>query len=368
MRLSDMRAMRFVLGFVGAMLSAVPVAVQAQAAPTTPPTSVATPATPATPAAPAPAPATPATPSNAPASAPAPKAATPAPAPAVPAPAAPTPAAAAPAVPAASPSAEAQPAVPAAGSAAPSPATAPAAGAVEPTAPTEAQPTAAAPATPTVKEAPPRITYTPPAANEQGAGHEAAEEIEPADERARDLYLRLGLGMGFPFGSDVADEYQNRNQAELSFSGLGVALDWMGGIAVMPSLALGLGATTDTFTSGTVTNDAKEERKLEHSLYFAVIGGFVDFYFMPPAGFHMQALLGLSHISRADDLGRNTGNGFGIVLGAGYDLAVGQRWNVGVLARVAVSSFSMDAIGNEKLSPVLYEPTLVWTATFRPES
>jgi hypothetical protein len=271
-------------------------------------------------------------------------------------------------VPAATPSAEAPTAVPATGAAAPSPTTAPAAGAAESPAAGEAQPTAAAPATPTAAEAPPRVTYTPPAASEHGAGHEAAEEIEPVEERARDLYLRLGLGLGFPFGSDVADEYQNRNQAELSFSGLGVALDWMGGMAVLPSLALGLGATTDTFTSGTVTNDLKEERKLAHSLYFAVIGGFVDFYFMPPAGFHMQALLGLSHISRADDLGRNTGNGFGVVLGAGYDLAVGQRWNIGVLARVAVSSFSMDAIGNEKLSPVIYEPTLVWTATFRPEN
>jgi hypothetical protein len=173
--------------------------------------------------------------------------------------------------------------------------------------------------------------------------------------------------MGFPFGSDVADEYADRGASKLDFSGLGVALDWMGGMAVMPSLVLGLGATTDTLTSGTVTNDASQERKLEHSLYFAVIGGFIDFYMSPPAGFHMQALLGLSHLSRADDLSRNTGNGFGVVLGAGYDLAVGQRWNVGLLARVAVSSFSMDEVGNEKPSPTLYEPSLVWTATFRPE-
>ena len=232
-------------------------------------------------------------------------------------------------------------------------------------------PEAGAPPPPADEHAP-RITTAPPPATTRAPGSSGstaeAEEAEWADDYAPRLYVRLGFGFALPFGSDVADVYDDRNQAELDFSGMGIATDWMAGAAVMPTLMLGVGFTMDTLTSGTIRNSADEERSLDHSLYFAVIGGFADFYLSPPAGFHLQALLGLSHLSRADDLSRNTANGFGAVLGAGYDFAVGRRWNVGVVGRVAVSSFSMDAVDGEEPSPTLYEPTLLWTATFRPEA
>jgi hypothetical protein len=221
-----------------------------------------------------------------------------------------------------------------------------------------------------VEEHAPRITTVPATETTRAPAPSSsaeADEGEWAEDYAPALYVRLGFGFGFPFGSDVADVYDDRNQDELSFSGVGVATDWMAGAAVMPSLMLGLGVTMDTLTSGTIRNGSDQERDLENSLYFAVIGGFADFYLYPPAGFHMQALLGLSHLSRADDLSRNTANGFGAVLGAGYDFVVGKRLNLGVLARVAVSSFSMDAVDGEEPSPTLYEPTLLWTVTFRPE-
>jgi hypothetical protein len=137
---------------------------------------------------------------------------------------------------------------------------------------------------------------------------------------------------------------------------------------VLPWLVLGVGMSSDHVVSGTVRDDAQDERDLEDSLYFAVIGGFADLYPSPPAGLHFQALLGLSHLSRSDDLGLNTANGFGAVLGVGYELVVGRRWNLGVLGRIAFSSLSMDDVGEQKPSPSLYEPSLLWTATFRPEA
>lgn len=218
----------------------------------------------------------------------------------------------------------------------------------------------------------PRITTTAPAEPApRGAPPPRrgdAEEAEWAASAAPALYVRLGFGIAFPFGSDVADVYEGRGEDQLSFSGAAVAQDWMAGAAVMPSLTLGLGVTMDMLTSGQIRNGNDEERDLEKSLYFAVIGGFADYYIAPPAGFHVQALLGLSHLSRADDLSRNTANGFGAVLGLGYDFAVGRRWNMGVLGRVAVSSFSMDAVDGAEPSPTLYEPSLLWTFTFRPEA
>ena len=316
----------------------------------TPPVSA--PTQPGAPTAPAPA-----TPTAAQPAAPAP--ASPAGTPPTAVPPSPTTPAQAPAAPAAgSPDQSAQPTLPA------EPA---------PVAPPTAPPSAAAPApaAPADVDAP-RITSAPPEAAERSASRSGRPSIEEQEEwapgAAPKLYVRLGLGIAFPFGSDVADVYADRNQEELSFSGAAVAQDWMAGIALMPSLVLGLGVTMDMLTSGVIRNADDAKRDLDNSLYFAVIGGFVDYYYSPPAGVHLQALLGLSHLSRADNLSRNTGNGFGAVLGVGYDFAVGRRWNMGVLGRVAFSSLSMDAVGDEEPSPTLYEPSLLWTFTFRPEA
>jgi hypothetical protein len=141
----------------------------------------------------------------------------------------------------------------------------------------------------------------------------------------------------------------------------------MAGRALMPGLVLGLGAASETVASGTVRTHDEDERDLDNSLHFAVIGAFTDIYPSPPAGLHVQALLGLAHLSRSDDLGANNASGFGVVVGVGYDLAVGRRWNVGVLGRMAFSSLGMDEVGGEEPSPAVYEPGLLVTATFRPE-
>jgi hypothetical protein len=193
-------------------------------------------------------------------------------------------------------------------------------------------------------------------------------EADVAERRMTALYVRLAVGMGFPFGPDVADVYDGRDGEALQFSGVSFAMDWMGGLAVLPGLHLGLGAASDAVLGGTVREPDQTERDLENSLYYAVVGGFADFYLEPPAGLHFQALLGLARLSRSDDLGQNTATGFGAVLGIGYELAVGRRWNVGALARMAISPLGMDAVDGAEPSPTLFEPSLLVSATFRPEA
>ena len=195
-----------------------------------------------------------------------------------------------------------------------------------------------------------------------------AAETDATERRMDSLYVRLAVGMGFPFGPDVADVYDGRDGEALQFSGVSFAMDWMGGVAVMPGLMLGLGAASDAVLGGTVREPDQTERDLENSLYYAVIGGFADFYTTPPAGLHFQTLLGLARLSRSDDLGENTAVGFGAVLGIGYELAVGRRWNLGALARMAISPLGMDAVDGDEPSPTFFEPSLLLTATFRPEA
>jgi hypothetical protein len=179
--------------------------------------------------------------------------------------------------------------------------------------------------------------------------------------------LRLGAGIGFPFGSDVTDDYEEDTREGLSFAGQSFALDIMAGATVLPWLVLGGGVVSDEIASGDVQDSAGIERGIERSLYFAVLGGFVDIYPTPPAGVHVQALVGLSRLSPSSDLADNTAVGFGAVLGVGYDFRASRRWNIGVLGRVALAPMSMDAIDERELSPAIYEPSLLLTATFRPD-
>lgn len=282
---------------------------------------------------------------------------------------------------AASPPADSSPAAPAPIPAAgPTPATTaapappPPASAADAAPPPEPQPPPAdvPPAAPVVPEPAPAEATSPaaPAANaappppDRGLSSPAAEAEGPG--RAPSLYIRLAAGLGFPFGPDVADAYDDRNGEALHFSGFSFATDWMAGSAVLPWLVLGVGMASDTVVSGTVRDREDAERSLQTSLYYLVLGGFADIYFSPPAGLHAQALIGLGHLSRSDDLGDGA-TGLGAAFGIGYELAVGRRWNVGVLGRVAVSPLSRDAIAGEQPSPTFYEPALLWTATFRPE-
>jgi len=233
--------------------------------------------------------------------------------------------------------------------------------------PTPDAPAAPAPLRPSTPEA--KITFraTPGAATRRPT---LATEPEPttADHDSRSLYLRMAAGVGFPFGTDVTDAYAIRGNDELRFSGYSFAVDLMAGSAVLPWLMLGGGVSSDSVVGGTVRNLGKSERSLERGLYYAVLGGFADIYTSPPAGLHFQALLGLARLSPSNNLGLHTALGFGAVLGAGYELRAGRRWNVGLLARIAISPLSMDAVGGHKPSPSLYEPSILWTATFRPEA
>jgi hypothetical protein len=180
------------------------------------------------------------------------------------------------------------------------------------------------------------------------------------------LYIRIGAGLGFPFGPDIADDYEDRNGEELRFAGQALALELMAGAAVLPWIVVGGGFVQDVIAGGTVRFADDSERDIQRSLYFAVIGPFVDVYASPPAGFHVQALLGFAHTSPSYDLGE-AATGFGTVLGAGYELRTSRRWNVGILGRIAFASLDRGNVDGEEPKPTMYEPALLITATFLPE-
>jgi len=180
------------------------------------------------------------------------------------------------------------------------------------------------------------------------------------------IYLRLAMGVGFPFGPDLSDGYEGRSDGRLRFSGYSVAMDVMGGATVLPWLVLGAGVVSDVFVDGKVKLNDDSDQDLSRSLYFAVVGVFADVYTAPPGGLHFQSLLGIARLSPSYDLGKHTATGFGAVLGIGYEVVVSPEWSVGALGRVALAPLSMDAVDGVEPSPVVYEPTLLVSASFRP--
>jgi hypothetical protein len=66
------------------------------------------------------------------------------------------------------------------------------------------------------------------------------------------------------------------------------------------------------------------------------IGPFIDYYFDPNGGGHIQASIGLGVADQGKgDLGAAyTGTGLALMVGGGYEWWIGEEWSLGVLLRV----------------------------------
>lgn len=174
------------------------------------------------------------------------------------------------------------------------------------------------------------------------------------------------MGLGFPFGSDVAEDYTQRGEDRMKLGGRGLLLDVAAGANLTSWLVIGAGLTSSFIGSGSVDNREGSTQALDRGLYFAVLGALLDAYTAPPGGLHFQVLVGLARSSPSHNLGLNTSTGVGAVLGIGYEWPLGPDWSVGAVLRLALAQLSMDPVQGRTLEPALYEPGLVLTATFRP--
>jgi hypothetical protein len=108
------------------------------------------------------------------------------------------------------------------------------------------------------------------------------------------------------------------------------------------------------------------------STTMTVFGPFVDYYFDPNGGLHALAAAGYGILSlgQGNDRGtgnrtvqEQTGNGFAVVLGGGYEWWVSNSWGVGVLGQLMVGLGSgEDSTGHTWTHHVLV-PGLFATAT-----
>lgn len=143
------------------------------------------------------------------------------------------------------------------------------------------------------------------------------------------FYLRLGLGPGFSFGSvDAAG-------TSVDVKGVHVGTELALGTTLAPGLVVGGGsfsmvvpapkyeASGTSFTAGT------------H--HVSGVGPFVDYYRDPHGGLHLQGALLLSgaYVTAKDGRESAFGVGFGAMIGAGYEVWIGDQWSVGPVFRLA---------------------------------
>lgn len=152
----------------------------------------------------------------------------------------------------------------------------------------------------------------------------------PAPARADGITVRLGVGPGFAAGEhDVGD-----------------AGDTGGGVAANTELAIGTRVTPRLIAGvGTfpmVVPAPSYDDRDAGGHHVSATGPFVDFYVRPPRGAHVQAaaLVVAGYHEAQDGHDGAVGFGAGAMLGAGYDLRLGARWNVGPLARATYYHWS----------------------------
>ena len=183
------------------------------------------------------------------------------------------------------------------------------------------------------------------------------------------FYLRVATG----FGSHYQTIGVQGHDPSVSVSGVSSVGELALGYAIRPGRILGFGfysatlvVTDRTFHTAqpmppdALLNDVKD---------FNVMGPFIDWYFNPRRGMHLQGALGVATVrglgvadARVSD---DVVLGAGVMLGFGYDWWISDQWSIGLLGRVAATTTTSD-----DQSGVRWEhgagasPSLLFTATF----
>ena len=196
------------------------------------------------------------------------------------------------------------------------------------------------------------------------------------------FYLRLALGAG-----RLSDQMQTTSDSdfgatvETSAVGPSAAIEIAFGGTIGRGLVLGGGIYGDGVgeraSSEELTRDGESILSGDEGVEFegmgaTLIGPFVDFYFDPNMGFHGQAAIGLGGVGagrgRVGDLTvvpEHQANGFGVMLGVGYEFWIGEQWSLGALVRMLYVSAESDEVdGSTWQHQAFALPTVLLSLTY----
>jgi hypothetical protein len=188
------------------------------------------------------------------------------------------------------------------------------------------------------------------------------------DGRVHDgFYLRLGTGFG---GYNESIRLEDADE-DTTVTGMSNVSEVAIGGAVAPGVILGGGAWTSSVMASDrhIDGMTPPDEVIGGSGNFTLVGPFIDWYFNPRRGLHLQGALGFATV-RGWDLPEAQDNpdavsfGGGIMVGFGYEWWVSDGWSLGVLGRLAgVVAAQEDEAEMTWTHAIGTSPSVLFTAT-----
>jgi hypothetical protein len=186
------------------------------------------------------------------------------------------------------------------------------------------------------------------------------------------FYFRGGLGVAFETSSSDHTT-SGGNHTGFNTSGWGVGMELAFGGTPAPGVVVGgviLGASVFGAHLDSVSvngSSASSADKRSYSGTTSMVGPFVDWYFRPNDGLHAQAALCFTTLAINRENDTNTflsGNGFGFVVGGGYEWWVADQWSLGVLGRLQVALPTVHDSSNNQYGTTMFVPAILMSATY----
>jgi hypothetical protein len=173
------------------------------------------------------------------------------------------------------------------------------------------------------------------------------EEARLATVRNHDgLYMRLGLNIGYSLDTATIGAIETKSH------GLGLMFDYGAGLTLgyvvigAEAAFVGIPSPHTTVNGSTLVQP--------HTAFYSLGGLLVDVYPNPRKGLHFSLTVGAGGATINPRNGNNSSDGFGVLVGGGYDFWVGEQSSIGVTGRLLYIGGAEDDFGSHRaLVPVL---------------
>ncbi len=208
-------------------------------------------------------------------------------------------------------------------------------------------------------------TYSGPARRD-----ESYEPVAPVDQKKTGInyhdgfYFRFGVGVGYVYGEISARELAG----DVTTTGISVPFEVALGGTPVPGIVIGVGSyplylPALNYSVSVAGSDVEGSADAGS---FGALGPFVDFYPNPTQGVHLQAAPTFIVFSPGTSDGMPielSGNGFGAMIGAGYELWVAEQWGGGWLVRLQAAKVTLEDEAGNEYDYVTIMPSVLFTIT-----
>ena len=141
---------------------------------------------------------------------------------------------------------------------------------------------------------------------------------------------------------------------------------YLGGMPI-PGLAIGGFLSGASAIGPTVRINGLRVSSSDTGLTLVTIGPYIDFYPNPHKGFHVLGTLGFARLTARFDDGAisasDSGTGFTLGGGIGYDWWVSPDWTLGILGRLTFADTSR-TFGGVSVSESTFLPAVLFSVSF----